>query len=253
MVDPEEKLLRNTYLNGLKFELTDNMNSIIQTKDSRHIMWADNNLYQKPLNIIVNSGQYLFLLKNKDIKPVISHLNLRPKKGCIKGSNNSNYNNMEIIIQNNQNNAIRINYNNSNLIITDNINKIFNNNVNDFNNNNFEIKNNNKSYNPQQELNIKNNIIKDNIIKKVFKSNDSSKLKKSKIPNNLNCEEKKTKSNELNIENENISKLINELNIEIKKEYKINKSINYWKTKKCKANWRFKFIFKYYKRIKFKK
>ena len=154
LVDPEEKLLRNTYLNGLKIELNENMNTNNQAKDLRHIMWADNNLYQKPLNVIVNAEHDLFLLKDKDIRPVTAHLSLRPKKGCIKGSNNNNYNNMGMSIQNNQNNPNRINNKSLNIINTGNMNKMMSNNFNnvdDFNNNNFGINKNNNSYNPQQQ------------------------------------------------------------------------------------------------------
>ena len=81
LIDPEEKLLRNTYLNGLKPGIPDSIN---KSKDNlRHIMWADNNAYQKFPIEIINSENDLFF--KKEIKPITVHQSSRPLKGCIKG------------------------------------------------------------------------------------------------------------------------------------------------------------------------
>ena len=87
--DPEEKLLRNTYLNGVKIEikndnkdinnnlLNNNMN-INGNKNIRHIMWADNNPYQKSNLELNNSENDLFFQKSPKIITV--HQSLRPRK-----------------------------------------------------------------------------------------------------------------------------------------------------------------------------
>ena len=109
LVDPEEKLLRNTYINGLKPEVINiNMNQLKENK--RHILWADINPYQKFPIEIVNSENDLFF--KKDLKPITAHQNSRPIKACIKkiNKNNSNDNNFEM-----KNNFILNNYNNINI------------------------------------------------------------------------------------------------------------------------------------------
>ena len=67
--DPEEKVMRNTYLNGFKPEIP---KGPVKEKDKfRHIMWADINSYQKCPIEITNVENDLFY--KKDIKPVFIH------------------------------------------------------------------------------------------------------------------------------------------------------------------------------------
>ena len=115
--DPEEKLLRNTYLNGVKFENKNETNQIKinGNKNIRHIMWADINPYQKSPLELNNSENDLFFQKN--IKPVTVHQSLRPRKGCIKGINNNNGINMNYNLNNNvKNMEISMENNFANLI-----------------------------------------------------------------------------------------------------------------------------------------
>ena len=86
LIDPEEKLLRNTYINGLKPEIINNIN---KSKDNkRHILWADINIYQKlPIEVVNSDNDLLF---KKDIKPINVHQSLKPTRGCIIRNNNKN-------------------------------------------------------------------------------------------------------------------------------------------------------------------
>ena len=75
--DPEEKVMRNTYLNGFKPEIPK-----MPPKDKdkfRHIMWADINSYQKCPIEVTNTENDLFF--KKDIKPIFVHMQMKPKKG----------------------------------------------------------------------------------------------------------------------------------------------------------------------------
>ena len=103
LIDPEEKLLRNTYLNGLKPGIPDSIN---KSKDNlRHIMWADNNAYQKFPIEIINSENDLFF--KKEIKPITVHQSSRPLKGCIKGQKKNNFNmNIQNNIKTKNNNSV---------------------------------------------------------------------------------------------------------------------------------------------------
>ena len=134
ITDPEEKLMRNTYLNGFKPEIP----NVNKNKNSlKHIIWADINSFQKCPIEITDTENDLFFKKN--IKPVFSHIKIKPKKGCIKGNN---YNKKE------DNNLNKMNELNN---IKNNINakKNFIMNRNEFkNNNNYENEKNEKiSYN----------------------------------------------------------------------------------------------------------
>ena len=78
--------MRNTYLNGFKPEIP---NIPPKEKDKfRHIMWADINSYQKCPIEVTNTENDLFF--KKDIKPIFVHMQIKPKKGCIKGINKNN-------------------------------------------------------------------------------------------------------------------------------------------------------------------
>ena len=92
----------------------------------RHITWADMNSYQKCPIEISNTENDLFF--KKDIKPIFVHMQIKPKKGCIKGTNNNIINKMSFNSNNNSNNNNAINKIN-NIINNNNINMINNNEI----------------------------------------------------------------------------------------------------------------------------
>ena len=137
LIDEEEKLLRNTFLNTLPpnkniGENEKNNNRIMDLLignyennnriDSneikcKHIIWADNNPYSiQKCNIeIYNLYNDLFL--KKDIKPILFHLKSIPIKPCIK-TNRYKSSEIQFKINVNTNNNInklkqKINFNNS--------------------------------------------------------------------------------------------------------------------------------------------
>jgi hypothetical protein len=97
--DPEEKLLRNTYMNGINEFNKQNINININDKfknnksNLRHIVWADSNPYQQVPISIINLDKDLFFKQN--IRPIYPHQQKRPLKPCIK----SNKVNKKYIIQ----------------------------------------------------------------------------------------------------------------------------------------------------------
>ena len=136
LIDPEEKLLRNTYLNGLKFEVSNNDDSNNGKNNLRHIMWADTNPYQKSPIELKDSENDLFY--QKDVRPITVHQSSRPRKGCIKGMKN-NSNNIGMSMQNNMNKLNNMSGgNNSNMIKQSNSTMMSSknyNNIEDYNNN----------------------------------------------------------------------------------------------------------------------
>ena len=93
--DPEEKLLRNTYMNGINVINRQNINDKFMNNKSnlRHIIWADTNPNQQIPISIVNLDKDLFFKQN--IRPIYPHQQKRPLKPCIK----SNKVNKKYIIQ----------------------------------------------------------------------------------------------------------------------------------------------------------
>ena len=154
--DPEEKLLRNTYLNGVKVEINNNINPN-RKNNLRRIMWADTNPYQKSPLEFNNSENDLFYQKN--LRPITIHQSLRPKRGCIKGMNN-NMNNIGINMQNNNNlnnlNNLNI-FNNNNLFKSKSTNNEIINNNEEYKNN-FVLPKNNNIFSSQQVDNNWNNM-----------------------------------------------------------------------------------------------
>jgi len=153
--DKEEKLICNTYMNGLPLDKDTTNNNKTNNDLIRHIIWNDENPSQKGPLEIVDREHDLFL--EKDIKPVTCHQRIRPTKKCIKSSKNNinNINNIDNIF-------------NNNLIIENNKNELVNNFMekNDNIQNNigliaqdqYEIPNNNLNQNNQLN-NYKNNNI----------------------------------------------------------------------------------------------
>ena len=159
LIDPEEKLLRNTYLNGLFYvnQNGENIKKLPQENNNnkkqnkKHIMWAD--FFQgQPIEIVDLKNDLFF---QKDVKPVYSHQSFRPSKACIKGKSKKSLNNT-------MNNSIKkinkINFSNENMN-----NNNFNNNMNN-NNNKMIIQSNNASVMIQNtnQMSINNNKIENN-------------------------------------------------------------------------------------------
>ena len=99
--DKEEKLICNTYMNGLPLDKDTTNNNKTNNDLIRHIIWNDENPSQKGPLEIVDREHDLFL--EKDIKPVTCHQRIRPTKKCIKSSKNNinNINNIDNIFNNN--------------------------------------------------------------------------------------------------------------------------------------------------------
>ena len=81
--DPEEKLLRNTYMNGLNTNKLNRRNLNENKGKIRHIQWIDNvdPNQQIPISVI-NLDKDLYFKKN--IKSIFIHKQIKPSKPCIK-------------------------------------------------------------------------------------------------------------------------------------------------------------------------
>ena len=102
LIDDEEKLMRNTYMNGLPpdklidknnkklvMDLFNGKNIINDSKtNNKHINWSDKNIINPTPIEIFNINEDLLL--KKDINPVNCHLTTLPKKACIKTKENKN-------------------------------------------------------------------------------------------------------------------------------------------------------------------
>ncbi len=127
--DPEEVLIRNTYVNGLQQKIEK-----LETKtftSGKKIQWADNNINNKSLLCNTSVGRELIF--QKEIKPILTHKKLKPNKSCLKKSgmtmnSSSNYStnsNVQTNMQPNFSTNIQSNYisnNNFNTSITSNFN-----------------------------------------------------------------------------------------------------------------------------------
>ena len=85
--DPEEKLLRNTYVNSLPTNASMIPKELINVKERKHIAWADSNPYKKEVLCHVNAAKDLFF--QRDVKPVTAHRRLRPSRSCMKNRSKS--------------------------------------------------------------------------------------------------------------------------------------------------------------------
>ena len=169
--DPEEKLLRNTYLNGINKNKINRSNLNENKGKIRHILWIDNldTKQQIPISII-NLDKDLFFKKN--IRPIFVHKQIKPLKPCIKQNSKKfmvRQSSSKAMITENEGNNININNmlkNNTNIIISGN--KIYKNFVKNEENNNKLINsiplknsnsinkkaNNNNQNNNNQEISI---------------------------------------------------------------------------------------------------
>ena len=268
--DPEEKLLRNTYLNGVKQENKNNNNpKINNNKNMRHIMWADINPYQKSNLELNNTENDLFF--KKEIKPITVHQSLRPRKGCIKGINNNNgininnYNinmnmneinikNVEISMENNFANLIKKSMNLSNNIIAEQNNrnnlKIINNNYfNQNNNNNINIINNGKMNNninnmnriEQQSMKQKNNIdisSSENFINKERINNfiEKNNVMDMRVNNSVNIPKSNIAMNQMNQNQTNALKNSANINTHNNKNNNKNNNISPFRSNNIENN-----------------
>ena len=108
-VDLEERLMRNTYVNGLPSDK--NVKSDFRNKKKKKVGWADNNPFGKNDYLFTcNLKKDLFLMK--DVKTITNHLRMKPGKSCVKNKSKSvpsgrDYNNnINIYNNNNYNNDI---------------------------------------------------------------------------------------------------------------------------------------------------
>jgi len=217
--DPEEKLLRNTYMNGVNVANKQNINdkNINYNKSNlRHIIWADSNPYQQIPISIINLDKDLFFKQN--IRPIYPHQQKIPLKPCIKSNKvNKKY----IIQQNTEENEEKEDRSN----ISNNLKKsnLINSNVNNLKfvgiqNNNRIIQNyenqNDENINYSNIPNIKN---KNEIIKNM-------QMKNGLINNNITQKKNGIINNNYIIANNKIMNMIN--NNQIKKSLKRNISDN---------------------------
>ena len=168
--DKDEKLICNTYMNGLPSEKDNlkNENFCNNNEIIRHIIWNDENPVQKGPLEIVDREHDLFL--EKDIKPVTSHQRIRPTKKCIKNSGNNDKENRYNVYDNNLNlDKSKSGLMNNNYIGNNNINNYNfsdnrnNNNTNEENNNMASALYNLESLNSLNHENVKNyGVIYDN-------------------------------------------------------------------------------------------
>ena len=137
--DKEEYLIRNTYLNSLINENNKRRNNMktnsitnydcnFKYNSKPHVSWGDNNIYHKFNKLIINNEQKDLILQ-KNVKNVVSHMRLRPKKKCIKEYNGRN-DNKDFNIYNYYSNSM----NNNNNYKTVNNSNYFGNNNNEMNN-----------------------------------------------------------------------------------------------------------------------
>ena len=79
----DERLMRNTYVNGLKSEVYNAKIVPSEMKKKNHIAWADFNPIKKQNLEVINLNKDLFF--QKDIKNILNHKKMRPSHSCMKG------------------------------------------------------------------------------------------------------------------------------------------------------------------------
>ena len=246
--DPEEKLLRNTYLNGIKVAINNNITPNRGKNNLRRIMWADNNPYQKSPLELNDSTNDLFY--QKDLRPITVHQSMRPKKGCIKGMSKI-INNIGINLQGNLNklniiNNAQFKSKSANNEIMSNFSKNFE----EYKNNIGIPKNNNNIFSSQQNDNNWNNMNVNNVPNipnitalrgekndrnalnnNYFNQNNNNMINKNNMPynQNINLIASGKFNNQNNMNNnmsENMEKNIRNNNMNNKMNNNISNSIN---------------------------
>ena len=125
--DPDEMMMRNTYLNGIQGKNNfDNRTERTIFGSGRKVNWNDVNTGKK--EGLIYSPFHIDLFIQKEVKPVTSHKKLRPSKPIIKGRSSSvdvrrsnNLNNNNLIQQ-------KTNYTNNNNNNNNNFNPMYANN-----------------------------------------------------------------------------------------------------------------------------
>ena len=217
LIDPEEKLLRNTYLNGLFYvnQNGETIKKLPQDKNNKkqnikHIMWAD--FFQGQPIEIVDLQNDLFL--QKDIKPVYSHQSFRPSKACIKGKSKK-------LLNNTMNNSIKkINkINNSGENMNNNLNNNMNINMNNNMNNNLN-NNMNNNINNNMNNNMNNNQM-------IIQSNASVMIQNNKMSNNMkiiNNQMNNQPNNQMNYMNQ-MNQMNTNMSLQMKKNNQMNNNL----------------------------
>ena len=219
--DVEEKLICNTYINGLPSQKDnlDNNNTNKNTELNRHIIWNDENPVQKGPLEIVDREHDLFL--ENDIKPVTSHQRIRPTKKSIKNVGNNKQNKYNVYDNNINMNKNEVGVMN-NYIKNDNT--PYNNNINNINNFNNNM-NNNTNNNMNNQINNDNNNLSNKL--KSFNLNSMNPQNRDNfeaINDNDNFNSKKVDNNDIN---PNLNKNdIEQANNNINNQINTNTSIN---------------------------
>lgn len=218
--DPEEKLLRNTYVNGLPPDKNNIINTlqinnlhnlgIGQKQRNKNITWADMNILSK--NNFKNMGWENDLFLQKDPPPVTVHLSKKPLRSCIKGvktdikgymsstMTNLKRGDMNMNLNNQNNNNPENNLINSNSETTLGKNLNFGKNsqtyipmpnmINNYNNNknkndNFNINLDNNKNIINNNTNSINNVINSNIKNNNIQSINNLKANNTQVKNNI--------------------------------------------------------------------
>ena len=225
--DIEEYVMRNTYINGLRFKIKNNSTSKKNIKNNLKVGWADN-------LVNIDLQRDLFLIK--DIKDVTSHINLKPMISCIKkkkNDENKNENDLENEKENINSNLDNNKLNNNNTLkIIENTHSIKNANIkNENNNDNYneicldgkllqEIKGLTSNENlekitfnniikPQKPINIINRIPNENVHNKIT---NNIKIKSSIESKNISGENTLKRNSSFDKSNQNQKKSVNLLN-----------------------------------------
>ena len=236
--DKEEKLICNTYMNGLPSE-KDNLPSRIMSSNTeriRHIIWNDENPAQKgPLEIIDKEHDLFF---EHDIRPITSHQRIRPNKKCIKYNRNNNNGNKIGIYDNNlnkneigsinnyidNNNKFGVKFENINMNISNN--QLYENNKNNATAYNISSMNslnpsNLKNYNLSNNNNINN--LNKQINKNAINFNENNNYNSNDINKNPNMKKKNMSINRNNMNSHNNGKIKKN---SINKKYDKNNNLN---------------------------
>lgn len=182
-IDNEELLIRNTYLNGLvrpQMNTPSKQGEYNYKRSIKCLVWSDQT--KERSLILGNTRKDLVLYNSKDIKPVVNHKKMKPKKSCLKSSNG--------IVQSEDPKMVR---NNSSSKLTDKP---------DYKENNLQYTYNNK-FNPDNSTKLASNILSvspnnpmSEQFVRDFESRQISNISEVKYSNVLNQEAKASNAND---------------------------------------------------------
>jgi hypothetical protein len=171
--DIEEKVIHNTYLNGINNKLEARSNIGIDKKissvSSKRIVWADNNNFNRK-DLLCNTNYTKDLFYQKDIKTILSHKKGKPIKSILKtrpASADASANKYKMFSQNNVTASTNLNNSNINNQNAHSVSSNYNSNLNNYGtNNSFIINNEIKGPidNNSGTMNVSNNSIMNNYI-----------------------------------------------------------------------------------------